>query len=100
MISAASACAIAFKIFATCSGRTVSVVSIKIPRSAPSAIAPRICSCASFGPIDTTTISETTPASCRRTASSTAISSNGFTDILTLVKSTPVLSAFTRTFTL
>ena len=35
-----------------------------------------------------------------RTASSTEISSNGFMDILTLAKSTPVSSDFTRTLTL
>jgi len=33
-------------------------------------------------------------------ASSTAISSNGFIDIFTLARSTPLPSAFTRTFTL
>jgi Arm DNA-binding domain len=41
-----------------------------------------------------------TPASLRCTASSTAISSNGFVDIFTFAKSTPVPSDFTRTFTL
>ena len=41
-----------------------------------------------------------TPFSFRRTASSTAISSKGFMDILTLAISTPVLSALTRTLTL
>ena len=40
------------------------------------------------------------PASFRRTASSQAISSKGFIDILTLAVSTPVPSAFTRTLTL
>ena len=35
-----------------------------------------------------------------RTASSTAISSNGFIDILTFAVSTPLPSGFTRTFTL
>ena len=40
------------------------------------------------------------PFSFRRTASSTAISSNGFMLILTLAMSTPVPSDFTRTFTL
>ena len=45
-------------------------------------------------------ISVATPASLRRTASSTAISSNGFIDILTLAVSTPVSSALTRTLTL
>ncbi len=41
-----------------------------------------------------------TPFSFRRTASSTAISSKGFMLIFTLAMSTPVLSDFTRTFTL
>src|SRR3546814_15448625 len=40
------------------------------------------------------------PASFRRTACSTAISQKGFMAIFTLAVSTPVLSAFTRTFTL
>ena len=47
-----------------------------------------------------TTISVATPASFRRTASSTAISSKGFIDILTLAVSTPLPSALTRTLTL
>ena len=46
------------------------------------------------------TVSEIVPASFKRIASSTAISSNGFIDILTLARSTPLPSAFTRTFTL
>ena len=46
------------------------------------------------------TISETVPFSFKRTASSTAISQNGLIDILTLVRSTPVLSGLTRTLTL
>ena len=45
-------------------------------------------------------ISVATPFSFRRTASSTAISSNGFIDILTPAVSTPEPSAFTRTLTL
>ncbi len=75
-----------FKILATSSAPISSAVSTKIPRSAPSAIAERICSCASLGPMDTTTISETVPFSFKRTASSTAISQNGLIDILTLVR--------------
>jgi len=51
-------------------------------------------------PQEATMISVTTPASFSRTASSTAISSNGFMDILTLAVSTPVPSALTRTLTL
>ena len=64
------------------------------------ASAVRICSCAADGPAETATISVATPFSLRRTASSTAISSKGFMDILTFAVSTPVPSAFTRTFTL
>ena len=44
--------------------------------------------------------SSTMPASRRRNASSTAISSNGFIDILTLAVSTPLPSGLTRTLTL
>src|SRR5688572_1267958 len=51
-------------------------------------------------PQETATISVAAPPSFRRTASSTAISSNGFIDILTLAVSTPLPSAFTRTLTL
>ena len=53
-----------------------------------------------MGPMETITTSVAVPASLRRTASSTEISSNGFIDILTLARSTPVWSGFTRTFTL
>jgi hypothetical protein len=59
-----------------------------------------VVSAACAGPIETTTISVALPASFRRKASSTAISSNGFMDILTLASSTPVPSLFTRTLTL
>ena len=45
-------------------------------------------------------ISSAAPISLSRIASSTAISSKGFIDILTLAKSTPEPSAFTLTFTL
>ena len=48
----------------------------------------------------TTTTSLTTPASFKRTASSTAISSNGFIDILTPARSTPLPSDLTRALTL
>src|SRR5262249_36925311 len=48
----------------------------------------------------TTITSAALPASFSLTASSTAISSNGFTDILTLASSTPVPSVLTRTLTL
>jgi len=60
----------------------------------------RIVSCACCGPIETTTISVAAPFSFRRIASSTAISSNGFIDILTLARSTPDPSALTRILTL
>src|ERR1700694_1961378 len=52
------------------------------------------------GPIETTTTSVALPASLSRRASSTAISSNGFIDILTLDSSTPDPSLLTRTLTL
>ena len=64
------------------------------------ASAVRICSWQAAGPAETAMISVATPFSFRRTASSTAISSKGFIDILTLAVSTPVPSALTRTFTL
>jgi hypothetical protein len=51
-------------------------------------------------PHDTAMISLATPFSFNRTASSMAISSNGFMLILTLAMSTPLLSDLTRTFTL
>jgi hypothetical protein len=50
--------------------------------------------------METATTSVATPCSLRRIASSTAISSKGFIDILTLARSTPEPSARTRTFTL
>ena len=60
----------------------------------------RIVSWACAGPMETSTISCAVPASFSRSASSTAISSNGFIDILTLARSTPDPSALTRTLTL
>ena len=51
-------------------------------------------------PHETATTSVARPASFRRTASSTAISSNGLMAIFTLARSTPVLSGLTRTLTL
>ena len=89
-----------FKIFATASGSTVSSVCTRMPRSAPMAKAVRIVSCACFGPMDTATNSSAVPASFKRTPSSTAISSNGFIDILTFDNSTPVSSDLTRILTL
>ena len=56
-------------------------------------------SAACWGPIETAMISVALPASLSRIASSTAISSNGFIDILTLPSSTPEPSALTRIFT-
>ena len=60
----------------------------------------RIVSCACCGPIETATTSVALPFSFSRSASSTAISSNGFIDILTLASSTPEPSGLTRIFTL
>ncbi len=71
-----------------------------MPRSAPMASAVRIVSCAWIGPIETATISVGDALLLRRTASSTAISQKGFIDILTLARSTPVWSGFTRALTL
>ncbi len=51
-------------------------------------------------PQDTAITSVAMPFSFSLTASSTAISSKGFIDILTLAMSTPVPSLFTRTLTL
>ncbi len=71
-----------------------------MPRSAPIAIAVRSVSWHCVTPHDTATTSVATPFSFSRTASSTAISSNGFIDILTFAMSTPVWSDLTRTLTL
>ena len=60
----------------------------------------RIVSAALSAPIETITTSVALPASFWRSASSTAISSKGFIDILTLARSTPEPSGFTRTLTL
>ena len=86
--------------FATASGCSSTSVSTRIARSAPSASAVRSVSWQAERPQDTATISVATPFSFMRTASSTAISSNGFIDILTFAVSTPLPSVFTRTFTL
>src|ERR1051326_1793523 len=94
-----SASAIALRIFATASGSTAPSALTRMPRSAPMASAVRMGSAACGGPIETATISVALPASLRRSASSTAISSNGFIDILTLPSSTPEPSALTRIFT-
>src|SRR5918995_4514439 len=89
-----------FNALATASGSTATSVNTWIARSAPMASAVRSVSWQACGPQDTTTISVATPASFSRTASSTAISSKGFIDILTLAVSTPLPSALTRTLTL
>ena len=59
----------------------------------------RIVSSALSGPMDTATTSLAVFFSFSLTASSTAISQNGFIDIFTLPRSTPLLSGSTRTFT-
>jgi len=64
------------------------------------ASAVRRVSCAWIGPMETATTSVTAPFSFWRTASSTAISQNGFMDIFTLARSTPDWSALTRALTL
>src|SRR5712692_6620516 len=94
-----SSSTIFFKIFATVSGSTVPSTFTWMPRSAPIARPVRIVSAACAAPIDTHTISVALPPSFRRSASSTAISSKGFIAILTLARSTPEPSGFTRTFT-
>jgi hypothetical protein len=57
-------------------------------------------SAACAGPIETQTTSLAWPFSFSRNASSTAISSNGFMDILTFASSTPLPSLLTRILTL
>src|ERR1700676_3971906 len=95
-----SASAIALRIFATAKGSTAAPsVFTRMPRSAPMASAVRMVAAACCGPIEAQTISVALPASLSRIASSTAISSNGFIDILTLPSSTPEPSALTRIFT-
>ena len=85
---------------ATASGCNSSLVSTKMARSAPMAMAVRKVSWHCVGPQETTITSVAKPFSLRRVASSTAISSNGFMLIFTLAMSTPVPSDLTRTFTL
>ena len=94
-----SAAAMALRIFATASGSAVPSVFTRMPRSAPMASAVRMVSAACAGPIDTAMISVALPASFSRIASSTAISSKGFIDILTLESSTPEPSDLTLIFT-
>src|SRR5580692_6733662 len=93
-----SASAMALRIFATAKGSmALPSVFTRMPRSAPMASAVRMVSAACCGPIEAQTISVALPASLSRIASSTAISSNGFIDILTLPSSTPEPSALTGT---
>src|ERR1700724_1163171 len=89
-----------FRIFATANGSTMASVLTRMPRSAPMASAVRMVSDACCGPIETATTSVALPASLRRRASSTAISSKGFIDIFTLASSTPLPSVLTRILTL
>src|SRR5262249_30726954 len=89
-----------FSTLATPSGSTLAPVFTRMARSAPMASAVRSVSCDLSEPIDTATTSVASPRSLMRTASSTAISSKGFIDILTLSKSTPLPSDLTRTLTL
>eukprot|EP01022_Parablepharisma_sp_SALTPOND_P004193 TRINITY_DN118_c0_g1_i10.p1 TRINITY_DN118_c0_g1~~TRINITY_DN118_c0_g1_i10.p1 ORF type:complete len:1227 (-),score=392.65 TRINITY_DN118_c0_g1_i10:741-4421(-) len=92
----------ALRILATASGcsSTSAPTSARMPRSAPMAMAVRRVSWHWVTPAETAITSVTLPPSFRRTASSTAISSNGFIDILTLAISTPLPSLLTRTLTL
>ena len=91
---------IALSSLATASGCSSTVVSTRMARSAPIASAVRSVSWHRVSPSDTATTSVALPPSLSRIASSQAISSNGFIDILTLAMSTPLPSALTRTFTL
>ena len=85
---------------ATASGSRVSSVTIWMARSAPMARPVRSVSLAGPGPAETSTTSSATPCSAMRTASSTAISQNGFMAILTLAVSTPLPSWRTLTLIL
>src|SRR5712691_6453246 len=99
-ISGLSLSMTAFNSLATARGCSSTSVNTRTPRSAPIAKAVRIVSWHCWIPAETMITSSTMPASLRRSASSTAISSNGFIDILTFAVSTPEPSALTRTFTL
>ena len=81
--AAASFSTTAFSSFATASGCSSTSVSTRIARSAPMASAVRSVSWHAATPARDRDTSVATPASLSRTASSTAISSNGFIDILT-----------------
>ena len=86
--------------FAIAKGSSKDSVSTKIALSAPKASAVLNCSWDSDLPTVTAITSSALPASLILTASSSAISQNGFTDIFTLFKSTFVLSGKGLTFTL
>jgi hypothetical protein len=90
----------AFRILATPSGSSGPSCFTRMPRSAPMASAVRMVSWDCCGPMETATISVAVPFSFMRIASSTAISSKGFIDILTLARSTPEPSALTLILTL
>src|SRR6266702_2743559 len=89
----------AFNSFATASGCNSTSVLTRMERSAPVAIAVRSVSWHASTPHETAITSVAAPASFRRTASSTLISSNGFIESFTLAMSTALPSAFTRTLT-
>ena len=71
-----------------------------IPLSAPTANAFLTVSWAFSSPTETATTSLALPASLIFTASSIALSSGGFVDILTLSVTTPELSSLTLIWTL
>ncbi len=85
---------------ATAKGSSAAVVSTRMPRSAPIAMPVRSVSWHWLTPQETTTTSLALPASFMRMASSSAMSSKGLIDILTLARSTPLPSLATRTLTL
>ena len=88
------------KAFAIANGSSNESVSTRVALSAPKAKAVLNCSCDSDLPTDTATTSVALPASFNLTASSKAISQNGFTAIFTLFKSTFELSESGLTLTL
>ncbi|KAE9544472.1 hypothetical protein AGLY_000013 [Aphis glycines] len=102
-ISTFSSTATLAKILDTCSGNRLSYwacgTSTWTARSAPIARAVRSDSWACGKPHDTAITSDAIFFSLRRTASSTAISSNGFRPCLTPSVTTPDLSGLTRIFT-
>ena len=89
-----------FKTLEIASGSRSESVSTSVALSAPSASAVLSCSWESDLPTDTATTSEAWPDSFNLTASSKAISQNGFTAIFTLLRSTSELSDKGLTLTL